>query len=281
MTLIDLKPAATGPDYMRFQRVDIKNGLPWSMDRRPLDEATVAMLMESMRLTGLKQPIVTYVSRLGMPPQLVAGRHRLAAAIRLGWTEIATVELPNTGEDAATLIEMTEIAENLHRREITAMERSELQARWARIVEERQSAQVAPIESKRPDGKGHRAPGGINAAARDLGISRREAQRSITIAEKLAPEAKAVARAIGLDDHQAALLEAARKPTPDAQIEALKARASRPDQAADVRPIPYDDPGPDDPTYAALSRAWDRATPAARRRLVTLVGLIVPEGVVL
>jgi ParB family transcriptional regulator, chromosome partitioning protein len=267
MTLIDLKPAATGPDYMRFQRMDIKNGLPWSMDRRPLDEATVALLMESMRLTGLKQPIVVYVSTPGMPPKLVAGRHRLAAAIRLGWTEIDTVELPRTGEDAATLIEMTEIAENLHRREIAALERSELQARWAGLVKVRQSAQLGQIESKRPDGKGHRAPGGLSAAARDLGISRQAAQRSITIAEKLAPEAKAVAREKGLADHQAALLEAARKPTPDAQIAALLARAFCPEKE-----------WIDQKLYSLL-RLWGQAPIRTRRAFVERLGLVVPKGV--
>jgi ParB family chromosome partitioning protein len=248
------------------------------MDHRPLDEATVLMLMESMRQTGLKQPIVVYVERIGLAPQLVAGRHRLEAARRLRWETIDAVELPRTGEDAATLIEMTEIAENLHRREITAMERSELQARWISLVEQGKLRQAAAVSSRgRTEGRGNE--GGVRAASRELGIAEQSARRSITIAEKLAPEAKAVAREIGLADHQAALLEAARKPTPDAQIDALRARASRPaNPAPDAQSIPYDDP---EPTYAALSRAWERATPAARRQHVARLGLIVPDGVTL
>ena len=44
-----------------------------------------------------------------------------------------------------------------------------------------QSAQLAPVESKRSDGRGHRHEGGINAATRELGIDRTEAQRAVKI----------------------------------------------------------------------------------------------------
>ena len=121
------------------------------------------------------------------------------------------IELPrlDAQEDAASIAKLAEIAENLHRREITALERSELQAAWVEIVEARkrdaQSAELRPIEKKqRADGKGHRKPSGINQAARDLGIPRSTLQQSVRIA-KLSPEAKAEAKKLKLDNNQDAL----------------------------------------------------------------------------
>lgn len=111
---------------------------------------------------------------------LVAGRHRLEAARQLGWTQINAIELPfgSVGNDLA---EMAEIAENLHRRDIGEIERSELMAKWAEITKKKgdvQSAQLAPIETKREDGCGHRKPGGIRQAARDLEVSASSLRRS-------------------------------------------------------------------------------------------------------
>ncbi len=87
-----------------------------------------------------------------------------------------------------------EIAENLHRADLTVQERADHIAEWVRITGEKlaqQPAQVAPPVRKH----GHaQAPTGINAAVRDLGIDRTEAQRAVKIAS-IAPEAKEAARA--------------------------------------------------------------------------------------
>jgi ParB family chromosome partitioning protein len=93
-----------------------------------------------------------------------------------------------------------EIAENLHRAELTVQERADHIAEWVRLTEGKQlqSAQTEPIESKRADGRGHRHEGGINAAARELGINRAEAQRALKIAG-LSDDARAVADEAGLD----------------------------------------------------------------------------------
>lgn len=48
--------------------------------------------------------------------------------------------------------------------------------------DDHQSVQLAPIESKREDGRGHRAEGGINAAARELGIEATAAKRATKVA---------------------------------------------------------------------------------------------------
>jgi hypothetical protein len=84
-----------------------------------------------------------------------------------------------------------------------------------------QSAQLAP---KGPIG--HRPQGGVNAAVRELGIDRTEAQRAVKI-DSLAPEAKIEAKALHLDHNKRALLGAAKVPSKEAQIRALREEAAR------------------------------------------------------
>jgi hypothetical protein len=121
-----------------------------------------------------------------------------------------------------------EIIENLHRAELTALERSEWEAALVKLCEEEapevQSGQVDPIESKRVDGRGHRPEGGISQAARELKkpdesdeAARSRIRRSTKIAAA-APEAKEAATAAGLANNQRALLEIAKEPTPEAQV---------------------------------------------------------------
>lgn len=78
--------------------------------RLPLNEAVVASLMESMAAVGLLNAIIVRRD-VGRQPVLVAGRHRLEAARRLGWETILCRELPSEGLDA----QIAEIDENLVR----------------------------------------------------------------------------------------------------------------------------------------------------------------------
>ncbi|VTZ27245.1 conserved hypothetical protein [Methylocella tundrae] len=129
---------------------------------------------------------------------LVAGAHRLAAAKKLGWSEIPCLTLYDEPDEQARL---WEIAENLHRAELTALERSELISEWIGLTDK--VGQLAPpLGGIQPNDKG------VRRAVRELGIERTEARRSDKIAG-LSPEAKAAAREVGLDDNQSALLTAA------------------------------------------------------------------------
>jgi ParB-like chromosome segregation protein Spo0J len=192
---------------------------------RGADPEAVDRLADSISHIGRQTPItVRLTAHMDAPPAghdrdtlfLVAGLHRLLACIRLGMTRIPAVVLVGDDNEAR----LWEISENLHRAELTVLERATHIAEWLRITEEVQSAQVAPIESKRADGRGHRQPSGINAAVRELGIDRTEAQRAVRI-DGLSDEAKETARNLGLDDNQQALLAAAREPEPLKQRELL------------------------------------------------------------
>lgn len=63
-------------------------------------------------------------------------------------------------------------------------------------------------------------------AADKTGKSRSSVERSVRIGERLTPEAEDEAKKLGLDDHQAALLDAAKAETAGAQIEVLNRRAA-------------------------------------------------------
>src|ERR1700737_5520169 len=126
-------------------------------DRRALQPDKVADLAQSMKVLGLLSPVgVRWVRDEVILPNaltgkgayhLVYGLHRLAAARQLGWQEIpsqilfsstAAVENPYAlnmeGSDRHAW--MVEIAENLHRAELTALERSEHIAAWIKLIEE-------------------------------------------------------------------------------------------------------------------------------------------------
>lgn len=88
-----------------------------------------------------------------------------------------------------------EIAENLHRADLTALERTDMTAEWVRLTEEadrvlRQAD--AKLSARGRKGEG-RPTSGVRKAARELGISEADARRAIKIAS-LTPEAKQVAR---------------------------------------------------------------------------------------
>ncbi|WP_131311906.1 hypothetical protein [Siculibacillus lacustris] len=96
-----------------------------------------------------------------------------------------------------------EIAENLHRAELTVLEHDEHVSEWVRLTEEREvSAQVAPKLPSVGVGRGvggGRPESGINAAVRELGIDRTGAQRAVKVAS-ISEQAKAAAREAGRDE---------------------------------------------------------------------------------
>jgi hypothetical protein len=191
----------------------------------------VGELVKSIRLLGLQAaPVV--VERNGRYV-LVSGRHRLDA-FRAMEEKIVPVRIADFDDIEAQL---WRISENLHRNELTALERAEQITEFARLSQEKaDAAKVEPQAAQSPTGDkpahlgqvsgGRGNTGGASAAARDLGITRQEVQRSRAIAS-LPAEVKAKAADLGLDDNQAAMLQAAKEPTPQAQISTLERRAER------------------------------------------------------
>ncbi len=223
--------------------------------RRPIGPEKVNELAQSIERFGLLNPIAIRVVDLEVGGQkllLIAGAHRLEACKKLGLEKVECVVHEVDDIDA----ELVEISENLHRSELTQLERSEQIARWVELSEAH-SAQVAPIESKRIDGRGHRSEGGVNAASRELGIERTDAQRSVKVAS-ISERAKEAARQAGLDDNRSALLKAAKAPAEqqEAVIHSIaQAKATRTIMSEDEKRERW---------LNNLLRAWEAADQCAR-----------------
>ena len=226
---------------------------------RALNDNAVGTIAESMEKIGLRTPIsVRYYSERpdGFPAGgtddalvLMTGAHRLAAAKRLGWEKIECfVHYEGDEIDA----QLWEIAENLHRAELSALERDEQVALWVRLNKERVNASQVGTHNKRGQ-----VPGGVNAAARELGIGKNDAHRAVKVAG-LSDEAKQAAREAGLEDNRTALLDAAKHKTVAEQVSAIHHR---------VAPKTIEIPDQKDwETVEAeqkrkLMRAWNDASP--------------------
>lgn len=215
------------------------------------------MLMESMKSIGLINPITVQMRHWRV--HLVAGRHRYEAATRLKWAEIQAVELPSTDAqvDNNDLAAMAEIAENLHRREITPLERADLQAKWAEVTSKACHEVSREVRGKL---KGGRPKGGIEKAARELGIPATNLRQSLKIAS-LSPEAKDAAKAFGLDNNQSALLEAAKHKEPEQQVEAIKQRVEAVEKPASSEPA----------DLIRLLEAWEAASESSKTAFLIIV----------
>ena len=175
--------------------------------KRAVHDDAVNRLAESIEKLGLRTPIsVRYYEDRPDPEQgtddtyvLLAGAHRLAAMKKLGRETIPCFVFYDGDEADA---EMWEIAENLHRADLTVLERDEQVARWLELSK---LSQVATVSG----GRGNE--GGVRRAARELNVDKDDAHRAMKVAS-LSAEAKAVAREVGLDDNRSALLAAARAP---------------------------------------------------------------------
>src|SRR5690606_1189537 len=109
-------------------------------------------------------------------------------------------------------------SENLHRAELTVLQRDEQISRWIELTtvkSEVPGVEAKPVQAAQVSG-GRGNKGGVSEASRALGIERTDAIRAAKVAA-LSPNAKLVAQGLGLDDNRSALLEAAKHSNPDKQ----------------------------------------------------------------
>lgn len=146
---------------------------------RKLDKKRVKQIAESMKAIGLQHPIHVWAPS-DDEWHLVAGRHRLAAALELGWEQIDCffVDMDELGRD------LWQIDENLMRADLTEAERADHLKRRKVIFK----AQKKLSGTKPPTltGRGHK--GFAAETAEITGISKRDINRSIRRAEKIAPD---------------------------------------------------------------------------------------------
>ena len=200
---------------MKTERV-VLDVIDVSSRLRPLNEAAVLAMMDSMRRLGQLAPIAVY-GAADAQVVLVAGAHRIEAAKRLGWNEIEAIFVGGTDVDR----ELQEIAENLHRAELTVLERSSQVARWIELVAAKEVSvnltETSDPAAPKKKNKGGR-PGKATAAAKVIGASESDVKRAVKVAS-ISDDAKTAARDAGLDDNRTALLKVAKKSTPEKQVD--------------------------------------------------------------
>ena len=114
--------------WLTFDQID------FPAKARPTNATDVVALVSSIRTIGLQVPL-TVIERDGRY-LLIAGRHRLEA-LRVIGEERVPVRVVDFDDIEARL---WTISENLHRTELTALQRSEQIAEFARLTKERQNA---------------------------------------------------------------------------------------------------------------------------------------------
>lgn len=157
---------------------------------RALSADACTRLAASLKEIGLRQPIsIRLVDEMEVDgdltagvPVLVAGAHRLAAAKTLGWSHIDCIEV----DDDAIKAEMWEIAENLHRLDLTKEQRDEHIRRYIELVEaSRAAAIVVQNEQQLPPRPVGRPKSVTTEVAEATGLSRQTIQRAMNPPPKL------------------------------------------------------------------------------------------------
>lgn len=172
---------------------------------RSLDDEHVADLQKSIGRIGLTTPISVAVGTTKLI--LIAGQHRLEAVRGLGWTNIDVIAFD--ANDANN--RLVAISENLHRLELSPLDRADLQVEWLQIFRDQAGQLAQPVCGDQPHDRG------ISKASRQTGVSPKQFRRAEAIA-RISPEAKAKARELGLDQNQSALLEIAEGKTAEEQL---------------------------------------------------------------
>jgi ParB-like chromosome segregation protein Spo0J len=237
--------------------------------RRKPNQKKVQDLVRSIRVIGLRTPVTVKYSPGG--PELVTGLHRVEAAKILGWETIPSIEM--VGDKV--LARLWQIAENLHRAELTALEESEQIDEWVGLMET-----MEPNSEKKVFKKG-RPESGNAKAARELPVpgkteeaKRKNVERKRRIA-RIDPVAKSAAVEAGFDNSPTKLSKIAAEKSPEAQLDKvrrLKAAASEPDGAASTDGLTLFELMKSGWKKDRVVRpAWERAPRKDRSRFITEV----------
>jgi ParB-like chromosome segregation protein Spo0J len=176
-------------------------------ERRAINPRKVDAIAKSIREIGLRTPLSVYHKKKEVI--LVAGRHRLEAMKSVGRTHVECFVLPDSKGDR----QLWAISENLHRANLTKLERAEQLAKWADLIETRN----AGAKTKSPGGVQPKDKG-LSRISREMDITRESLRRGKTIAG-ISAEGKKAAKESGLAHNEAALLKIAKQKSVRDQVE--------------------------------------------------------------
>ena len=149
-----------------------------SAGRRPINDEAVSTLMASIERLGLRTPISVRCVDDAVDEDgqiyaqanvLIVGRHRLEAARRLGWDTIEAF----VGDCDEVEAELWEIAENLHRADLSKDERDRQIRRYADLLGEHKPPQSAAVSG----GRGN--IGVASVIAKETGVSKDTVERAL------------------------------------------------------------------------------------------------------
>lgn len=229
---------------------------------RTIDEKAVVTLAESIKSIGLKTPITVRPMQIVVNCQLkdgyevVSGQHRLEAVKMLGLEEIECF----ITEDDETACRMWEISENLHRAELSELEKNKLIDEWRRLTGVKVRQLAAPLGGAQP------RDDGIRETARQLGIDEREVRRARQLSS-LSEEAQKTACDLGLNNNKSAMLRAAKESSPKKQVDMLVQHAAQlSGRRSERKPLPTSKAVDEveDEMAARIVKEWNRAGKGSR-----------------
>jgi ParB-like chromosome segregation protein Spo0J len=249
---------------VRIEKVpvaDIVVGKRWRIP----NEKQISSLQESLRENGLIMPIGVRLVSQGHDPDLsgrliwtlVHGATRLAAAKREGWSEIDAQILEGSDAD----FEKMELAENLHRGELTKLQRDRQIARYVQLCRSEPILRGPRAKSRRG-----RPKGGLRDVARKLKVAESTARDAMKVANITEPAAAAIVH-LGLADNPSAYRAIAAEATVKAQL--AKARQIAAGRSKRGPKSSTKAPGPQ---AAALMAAWTKARAGERREFLRGIG---------
>ena len=229
---------------------------------RKIDERAVVSLAESINAIGLKTPITVRKTRIFINCieqdgyEVVSGQHRLEAVKMLGLEEIECF----VTEDDETACRMWEISENLHRAELSELEKNKLIDEWRRLTGVKVRQVAAPLGGVQP------RDDGIRETARQLGIDEREVRRARQLSS-LSEEAQKTACDLGLNNNKSAMLRAAKESSPKKQVDMLVQHAAQlSGRRSERKPLPTSKTVDEveDEMAARIVKEWNRAGKGSR-----------------
>lgn len=246
------------------------------VDARRIVEAAIEPLMKSIGAVGMINPIQV---RMASPEtwQIVAGAHRQAAALRLGWETVPCVVM-----DADDLkAELTMIDENFMRTPVSAAEEAIQMNRRKTLYEalypetknggDRKSDQFA----KSANWSAGDANRFTKDAAEKTGKSERVVQLAVERGKKISDQALALVTGTKLDTRT--YLDELKKVDPEEQAAKVEADLRRPSR----KPIAPAEPLRNDiellnAGHRALNRAWEKY-PESRELFMRDAGLVYAD----
>ena len=232
---------------------------------RGLNDKKVDEIAASFKRVGQISPILLRIVRGGEDVILIAGAHRLAAVLKLGLERIDAVFIDGDENE----LRLWEIAENLHRSELTPDERDQHVLEWEKVVAgvEREVRETSSRDEV--SGKGGRGKkGGNSETARSTGTSEPTVRRAKKL-DALPPEIKEAADKAGLSRNAKLRIADAPDKKVALQDEVRKKRAPKAPKAAPAPPkTPPSAPQPEpaEPEDDAPSLFDDDPAVAERRR---------------